>query len=331
MTEKVPVVLASDNNYAPFVATLAYSILENTKSFVEFYVLDSGISDNSKDKIRDSIKKFDNFSIKYIDTTGCELDRFSGTHCKNTGVYARYFIPKLLSDKDKVLYLDVDIIFKGDVLELYGQDVEDYPFGAVMEDYAAEYYTHYESEIHPNHKGPHTFFNSGVILFNVKKFNATNYLEQLIDKTIEMRNTVLWLDQDIMMLLFEDNYKVLDYKFNFQPCNFALLRRNYPQKAVKILQDIYLIHWSSPEKPWRGPVEFAEEFWEVVQKTPFFEQIKAMKRKAKYARVAGYYLFGFIPVFEVLVKANKRIYRVLRIPVLKSVTTSEHSFNNYGL
>lgn len=43
--KNIPVFLASDDNYAPFLATTAYSVLSNTKSFIDFYVLDGGITD----------------------------------------------------------------------------------------------------------------------------------------------------------------------------------------------------------------------------------------------------------------------------------------------
>ena len=49
---KIPIFLASDNNYAPFVATTIASICDNTKSFCDVYVLDGGITKENQSKIR---------------------------------------------------------------------------------------------------------------------------------------------------------------------------------------------------------------------------------------------------------------------------------------
>ena len=48
---KIPVFLASDDNYSPFCATTMASILMHTKEFIEFYILDCGISQKNKIKI----------------------------------------------------------------------------------------------------------------------------------------------------------------------------------------------------------------------------------------------------------------------------------------
>ena len=37
--EKIPVILSADDNYSCFVATTGASILYNTNSFIEFYIL----------------------------------------------------------------------------------------------------------------------------------------------------------------------------------------------------------------------------------------------------------------------------------------------------
>ena len=53
----IQVFLASDENYTPFLAVTMYSILLNTNSFVEFYILDGGISKKSRQKVEKSVSK----------------------------------------------------------------------------------------------------------------------------------------------------------------------------------------------------------------------------------------------------------------------------------
>ena len=42
----------------------------------------------------------------------------------------RLFLPELLPDTDKILYLDIDMIVQGDVAELYRTDLLDTPLAA---------------------------------------------------------------------------------------------------------------------------------------------------------------------------------------------------------
>ena len=49
--QNIPIFLASNDGYAPFIATTIASICYNTQSFIEFYILDSGISNFKKKQI----------------------------------------------------------------------------------------------------------------------------------------------------------------------------------------------------------------------------------------------------------------------------------------
>ena len=62
----IPIFLSSDNNYAPFVATTIASICDNTKSFCDFYILDSSITKENQEKICCLKNNFSNFSIEFI-------------------------------------------------------------------------------------------------------------------------------------------------------------------------------------------------------------------------------------------------------------------------
>ena len=64
---------------------------------------------------------------------------------------------------DKLLYLDVDILFIRDIRLLYDIDVEDYEYAAARDHYG-------KYLINPN------YVNAGVLLFNMKKIRETGLL-----------------------------------------------------------------------------------------------------------------------------------------------------------
>ena len=92
----IPIFLASDENYAPFLCTTLYSILNNTKSCIDFYILDGGIDKKSRVLIKKSLKNFKNFSIKYFDMSKYNLERFPNLQHYSLNTFSRYFISQLM-------------------------------------------------------------------------------------------------------------------------------------------------------------------------------------------------------------------------------------------
>ena len=105
--------------------------------------------------------------ILKVDVTDLYEKEFGG--CPNEGAYCSpYTLLRLLADEiegmpDKLLYLDVDILFNRDIRLLYDIDVEDYEYAAARDHYG-------KYLINPN------YVNAGVLLFNMKKIRETGLL-----------------------------------------------------------------------------------------------------------------------------------------------------------
>lgn len=102
-----------------------------------------------------------------VDVTDLYEKEFGG--CPNEGAYCSpYTLLRLFADEiegmpDKLLYLDVDILFNRDIRLLYDIDVEDYEYAAARDHYG-------KYLINPN------YVNAGVLLFNMKKIRETGLL-----------------------------------------------------------------------------------------------------------------------------------------------------------
>ena len=105
--------------------------------------------------------------ILKVDVTDLYEKEFGG--CPNEGAYCSpYTLLRLFADEiegmpDKLLYLDVDILFNRDIRLLYDIDVEDYEYEAARDHYG-------KYLINPN------YVNAGVLLFNMKKIRETGLL-----------------------------------------------------------------------------------------------------------------------------------------------------------
>ena len=162
--------------------TCALSILKRTKSDEPFafyvftmdvsHIKDSytPVSDGQMEFFVEVIKNYnkDNTAIK-IDVTELYNQEFS--NCPNEDAYCSpYTLIRLFADQvscipNKVLYLDVDIMFNRDVHLLYDIDISGYEYAAARDHYG-------KYLIQPN------YINAGVLLFNMAEMQRTRILEK---------------------------------------------------------------------------------------------------------------------------------------------------------
>lgn len=112
----------------------------------------------------------------------------------------RLFMDLIPEIPDKILYLDVDILFNRDISLLYENDVEGYEYAAAREHYGKFF-------IHPN------YINAGVLLFNMKEAKRTG----LFEKSRELIKTkkLMFADQSAIYRS-TTRKKMLPQRFNDQ-------------------------------------------------------------------------------------------------------------------
>lgn len=125
----IPIILAADNNYAPYMSVLMISILKNAKSnpFIDFYLLVPDSFDNKYKKlIQKDCKFYTNKQINFINMKNA----FSNTKQMISHItkqtYYRLIAAEILPEAyDKCIYLDIDTIVNCDISELYNIDLKD--------------------------------------------------------------------------------------------------------------------------------------------------------------------------------------------------------------
>lgn len=197
--------------------TCALSIMKRTvsKEPFSFYIFTMDVSHIDKKYQPISIRQISFFTevIKeynpenravLIDVTDIYNEEFS--NCPNEDAYCSpYTLIRLLADKvegipDKLLYLDVDIMFNRDIHLLYDTDIEGYEYAAARDHYG-------KYLIQPN------YINAGVLLFNMPEMRRTGIFEKA-RKLIKTKRLV-FADQSALMRSTSKK-KMLPQKFNDQ-------------------------------------------------------------------------------------------------------------------
>lgn len=234
--EKMNIVFSSDDNYSQHLGLVIKSILDNKLSAynINFYVLDGGISKQNKENINSLLKK-GNDEIFFISIDKEKFKGFPERRHLKLSAYYRLLAPYII-DCDRLLYLDCDLLVLDDLRSLFDMDLGDNVIAAAKD--RSEYYIkkYYFRNIQ-------SYFNSGVLLINTKKWQEENILEKaknFLEKEKNIRK-IKYADQDILNHLLESKWKQLDKSFNYQ---LDIYQKGGNINGIKVL------HYVGKIKPW---------------------------------------------------------------------------------
>lgn len=217
MQNMVNILFCGNDRVFDGMLTCALSILKRTSSRepFTFYVFTMDVSHIKESYVpvnerqmaffEKVIREYnpENRAIK-IDVT--EFYRREFSNCPNEDAYCSpYTLIRLFADcvpelPDKILYLDVDILFNRDVHLLYDTDVENVEYAAARDHYG-------KYLISPN------YVNAGVLLFNLKQMKDTHILEKARD--LLKHKKLVFADQSAL-IRSTTRKKMLPQKFNDQ-------------------------------------------------------------------------------------------------------------------
>ena len=292
----IDIAFTIDNNYPVFTLLAINSILKNnySESDYTFYVVENNVTDKNKEMMRKFVEKnhqkieFINVDTYIIDQ-GKNFFKFSG---RITPIaFARILLPDLLPNLDKVLYLDSDILVTTDLKPLFETDIRNYNAGMALniaqDNGALDLY-----------KFKHGYYNSGVILMNLKKGRQENSPQKMIEflrkneakfdfnkdayddfSPDQKKSYWLYPDQDLINIVWDGKIKKLPQKWNNQ-----CIQGNTSADPF----EGGIIHYIGSLKPW----EFMDysglytylymDYWKESQFAPYihYSVIQKLKKNA---------------------------------------------------
>ncbi|MGD9723648.1 MAG: glycosyltransferase family 8 protein [Pirellulales bacterium] len=287
------VVLAADDRFAMPLAATVRSALENLspRATLQIYLLDAGIHDETKERLRRSWPA-GRYRIEYLRVDDSALAGMPVSGHVNLVSYYRILIPRLLPRHvDRVIYLDADLIVRGDLARLWQCDLAD-RLCLAAQDCAAPYMD--SSQVLPNYRGCAEFlgaarpvpnfrelglsaaapyFNAGVLLVNLAAWRAADLPRQLLACLAQNENHVRWWDQYAMNVVLAGQWGPLDMRWNQGSHAYA-----YPsweqspfdrERYDQLRDDPYIVHFTTRHKPWRASCRhpLRKEFFDVVDRT----------------------------------------------------------------
>lgn len=277
--ERINVAFTIDNNYPVFTLLTINSILKNniSKSNYTFYIVENNLTDKNKKMMENFVKKR-NQKIEFININEALLKQniYKYTECHHITAIgmARIYLPNVLPQNvDKVLYLDADTLVISDLKELYDEDLTGYIAAMVLDVDVIVI----EKKIYAYKKD---YFNSGVILIDLKKAreeNSTKQFEDFLTSTIipelkkenSAEKKYKYPDQDLINYVWKNKIKKVHYKWNMQSIKTndeGIIHYITSMKPWHFLPYIYSLHMSSRTMY----VRYWDECWDLRFYRPYY-------------------------------------------------------------
>ena len=271
----IPIVFAFDRRFEMPAGVCLTSLLENASdgTCYDIYVLHGSEDDFSDSRLNLLPERYPNCKLTFRDVEGA----FSGAHQIRGITEATYYklvIPDILPEYDKVLYSDVDVIFREDLSRFFDIDLNDNYFASVdncsvLRPGAREYITSLGLDYH---KG---YFYAGNLLIN----SALISKDGLTSKFREMgKHKYYQQDMDIMNIACNGRIMRLDPSFclSVQLYNLIVKRRDemlniFTSEELDHALARGIVHYNGT-KPWNKACLNMDVWWEYYRESPFFDE-----------------------------------------------------------
>ena len=246
-SDRIAIVLIADQAYTEQLTVTMKSIMYHNKS-VDFYIINQGIMPDWFRKMRRIVRNLGGELYNIPFDIGLISAEWRTQNHISPIAYAKYFIPRLI-DRERVLYLDTDVIVNGSLTSFFLTDLKGFPVAAVRDVDGS--------------------FNTGVMLIDNLQWKDLSVLDKCLELS-EGEKSKHWElehfngDQTILNSVFQDNWLELDKRFNVQVGYDLVAFYNHWEKHFNLEDEPLVIHYTTNRKPWNSSVSyrFREKWWE---------------------------------------------------------------------
>lgn len=268
----VPIVF-SFNHYVLIPAGVCInSLLRNAKkdTFYDIFIMhgEGDLLETHKVELNRLKSVYTNFEINYINIQH-EFDSVYTARGVPKVTYYRILIPDYIHKYEKVIFSDVDIIFKGDLSEIYQNTTLDGYYLAAVKSSGLK--IKYVKSLGCN---PQTYTSGGFQIYNLPELRKDNIKEKQLALC---SNKYFYLDQDITNIVCKDKIRFISPKFNSTQTFYHIAIQNrknvesiYSNTEVSEGLNPIVIHYNGVN-PWQGLCQRHDTWWDEFNKSIFFD------------------------------------------------------------
>ena len=269
MMNKIDICYITDDKYILPTYISIFSIYQNMNKTYQYnvYAICKGVSSENKELLNKLNKN--NFNVIIIEIDDRDLSKYKIENITATPTsMIKFNLSNIFEKLNKIIYLDGDTIVNSDLIDLYDNDITNYYAAAVKDCNALV--------LNLNNTNKYHYFNSGVMLLNLKKMRENNMEEKLVDYRKNGYNRLM--DQDALNSCFNGNVLLIPFEYNTLVNTLSLCYLNISRYSLKDIKEYWkieknntsidsilkcakIIHYESTFKPWKFFDGYGNDIW----------------------------------------------------------------------
>ena len=236
--------IAINQSYIPVCKTMLFSFFSHhADREIQIFILNRTLTNKETDDMTQYIHKLGGKAIVISVADECFVHMPLVKNRFSMEIYFRIFAHRLLPETvDRVLWLDSDLILMGNIETFYDQCF-DGKMLTVCRDFGFDSEEVKQIKEKMNIAEGNTYFNSGVILFDLNAIRITFDESKLLEAMRVYADVLVYPDQDLLNYIYQGNLKYADeIIYNYQ-VNDAF---NVDVKGM----GIKVLHYAGNKKPW---------------------------------------------------------------------------------
>jgi lipopolysaccharide biosynthesis glycosyltransferase len=248
-----------DRNYLPHAPVVLRSVRANTRADIRLVLLTRGLSAADLAPVVAAARPSD---VRHFAMDG-RLDGVPIAFSPGLTVSGldHLFLPDLLPEVDRAVYLDVDLVVRGDLAELAAFEPSargvaarpaptatwatlDRAFERKALEVGRDRAARLRSLAAAATDLTAPYFNAGVLVLSLQRMRARNFVAKATRAIREFG----FRDQDALNLICGGDFAPLPWYWNANP-------------SVEFVDEAKIVHWTGANKPWRDAPVLAKTYW----------------------------------------------------------------------
>lgn len=250
--DPIQLLVTLNENYLPRLQVVLTSIyISQPEDKPDIWLLHSGIADRALDPVRQQCEIF-GFGFHPVMVDGSAFTNAPVSRQYPREMYYRLLAADFLpGELKRVLYLDPDTLIINPLRPLWETDLRGHLFAAA----AHTGKTELANNINQLRLGTdHNYFNSGVLLIDLRKARNEIIAEEVFSYTKEHAKELLLPDQDILNAMYGSRILEIDdsiWNYDARNYNTYLLRSAGEYDMDWVMNNTSVLHFCGRSKPWQ--------------------------------------------------------------------------------
>ena len=271
------IAIAINRKYVSYACVMLQSVFStNQDEKIQIFVLQDELQKQDKEKLEQFVHQ-NGHNITFLQVNPDSFDdRIPVSEEWSREAFYRLALLDLLPDTiDRLLYLDVDIIVRKPLAEIYGMDFEHKMLIACRDTGSMETFqdTDIRKEVFREFPTGENmgYFNSGMMLMNITGLREHYSLQKYMEILQKMQFRLFAPDQDILNYAHWYEVKLIETKkYDFFVSHILFFR----EFTEELAEEAVILHYAG-SKPWKDGLQtkVSRFWWENAKKTEDYEKL----------------------------------------------------------